>query len=910
MAPTDEQDHKLSGRIESFRDISQLEFNYYEDEVVSPPQSPSLKGRESLVSLQTQPTGSPPESSRSGSGRWARPFSTSSRRKYKPVGNPGSESRLSHITGRTGNGQRAHGARHTRPVETGPFEAIHEGRESADIALLSAAAPISRTEGAYPYPSMSMRPAKRSQNSTSPLTPVARPKEVDEQMKRWQEQEQAGQLTGGLGAGFRPATTIKEEQLLSPASPVMKRTMSFSLRNLSRSATVKVLGQNEADRTGQPVRVIIEEPEVGGDQNAPSPIRPRDSKMDLSFVAGDEAPVAMEELRVMARPGTTLSSRKIQRTETFYPQPNWKPFSMRWPYMVSMILLSILLAVFTELLYRHSAKNGLITFISPSDIAGVEYFAIKFLPTIMAVLYGVLWQMTEFEVKRLEPFYQLSKEQGATAAESLNVDYITSVIFLRPLRSLQRRHYAVAISTVASLLAVSAVPTLSSAMIVLTPDRETRLANPGEPKCISINATWSRLLESVLLLTAVLGAALLFQLRRRRSGLLADVKGIAGLAAMANVSHILMDFKDMDVATHKDIHQKLANRRYQLRNSALVPISHADEGDLNVTQVVMGDQPVPPKDLSANFHLSINPHPLMFRGHGALPFIAATVLFLVFLPLFLFTPVGNFTDYAPWAVTLMAVGIKLGWGALDTTTRLMEPFYILYRRHAPPKTLTLDYTAMPFAWVAVRALLNRHYLVFAVGFGTVMTEVLTVLVASLATVEGSSFAPASLSQQQQQQQRRQQQQQNRQSSSPSSSPSGGIDAGEETVHSFWISLAFATAILAYMSLVAGVVYLRRRRPFLPRQPNTIASVLGYIHQSKMLYDFVGAEKRSGDEMRRYLEGGAGGAAGRTYGLGWCDGRDGRIHCAVDREEMSASYRHGIDFRKSNMPWVEDFGGWA
>lgn len=879
------RDNNLSSRIETFRDISTLHFSHYDDEDVSPLQSPTLKGRESLVSLQDQSSDRTPEPSRSGSGRWTRAFSTSSRRRYHPAAESAEGSRSAHVTTRrAGSGQQkqAHGARHSGPVDTLIVEAIDEGRESVGMALLSAAAPISGTEEANAHPSMILRPGWVS-------------KPVDGQIKIWQEQEQAGQLTGGLGAGFRPASTIKEEELLSPTSPAMKRTMSFSLRKLSRSATAKALGQSEADRTGQPVQVIIEEPEVGEQRSMPSSPNLRDSKVDLSFVAGDEAPVAMEELRTMTKISTTLSSKKLQRIETFYPQPDWKPFSMRWPYLVSMILLSILLAVFTELLFRHSAKNGLVTFTRPSDIAGIKYFAIKFMPTIMAVTHGVLWQMTEFEVKRLEPFYQLSKDQGATAAESLNVDYITSVIFLRPFRSLQRRHYAVTISTVASLLAVSAVPTLSSAMIVLWPDREERLANPDAVKSISINATWSRLLESVLVVTAILGAALLYQLRRRRSGLLADVKGIAGLAAMANVSHILMDFKDMDVATHKDIHQKLANRRYQLRNSALVPMAY-DESDTKVTKLVTGTaQPEQPQDPSANFHLSINPHPLMFRRRGALPFIAGVVLFTVFLPVFLFTAVGNFLDVAPWAVTLMAVGIKLAWGALDTTTRLMEPFHILYRRHAPPKTLTLDYTAMPFAWVAIKALLNRHYLVFAVGFGTVMTEILTVLVTSLATVEGSAFTTPSSSFE------------NRSpdGNDDDSGSRGDIDAGEETVHSFYISLAFALFILIYMSVVATVVFLRRRHFFLPRQPNTIASVLGYIHQSKMLYDFVGTEKKSNTEMGAYLE-----KVGRTYGLGWFEGRDGRIHCGVDQEEMSASYRHGIDFRRSNMPWVEDFGAWS
>lgn len=48
-------------------------------------------------------------------------------------------------------------------------------------------------------------------------------------------------------------------------------------------------------------------------------------------------------------------------------------------------------------------------------LPGYAYFAFKFLPTIIAVSYGVLWQITDFEVKRLEAFYQLSKEGGGSA---------------------------------------------------------------------------------------------------------------------------------------------------------------------------------------------------------------------------------------------------------------------------------------------------------------------------------------------------------------------------------------------------------------------------------------------------------------------------------------------------------------
>lgn len=672
--------------------------------------------------------------------------------------------------------------------------------------------------------------------------------------------------------------------------------MSFSRRklSLSRSATRKALGQNEANRTGQAVQVIVEEPDTEYHGAASNKLSHRGSEIDISFVAGDAMPVDSEELRDLSKRTTTFSSHKVQKLETFYPVPNWKPFSMRWPYLLMLIMLSFTLAGLIEVLYQHSAKRGfLIEFHRPSDIRGIDYFSLKFLPTLLAVIYGVLWQITDFEVKRLEAYYQLSREQGAMAEETLNVDYITSYSFLAPFHALRRRHYAVTVSSIASILAVSAVPTLCAASIILSPDRETRMASPNGPKYISMSAVFSRLNEAVLIIVALLGCGLFYQLSTRRSGLLADVKGIAGLAAMANVCHILMDFKDCDVATHEDIHKKLKKRRYQLRSSALAPMdddnrssTYAKDELARITGQVTAEQKTP-----AKYHLSLNPHPLMFRARGSVPFIVGMALFTILLPIFLFTPLDDMAERAPWVLTALAVCIKLAWGALDTTIRLTEPYFLLYKRHAPPRTLTLDYTATPFAWVAVRALLNGHWLVFAVGFGTVMTEMLTVLVSSLATVEGRAFGP------------------NRPPPSgvvgPGPAPGGtAIDAGEETLHSFWLSLGCATAILVYMMAVAGVVLARRRRPFLPRQPNTIASVLAFIHQSRMLYDFVGTEKKDSDEMLRFLD-----AVGKRYGLGWFEGRDGRTHCGIDEEELSATYRHGVDYSRSNMPWVQDFTEW-
>lgn len=846
--PQGEQQHdgdslsvsQFSCRIESFREITDLDFGgYYHDGAPRlaspcPPSYPMLHGQEHLSELLTQHDGSNSH------------FTQSNSRRVSKFGGSGGYQAV----------DRA--------------EATPEGRESIDIALLPAADPIDGAGNTY---------LKVPQTGPGPEVEVL----------EWQEQEKAGHLSGGLGVGFKPGTTIRETDLLSHDSRGVNRAPSRTISStrrktsLNRSATRKALGQNEADKTGKPVQVIIEDPESDERKDV---IRLRESKVDLSVIAGEAMGLEeLDESQVLKTKSTTFSS-ETKRVETFYPQPNWKPFSMRWPYLSALVILSIVLAALTEVLYQSSAKQPLVSFHTPREIRPAAYFAIKFLPTITAVVFGVLWQITDFEVQRLEAYYQLSREGGATAAETLNIDYITNFSFLRPIRAFQLRQYAVAVSSASSLLAISAVPTLSAASIILTPNRTERLDDPTGLKEILVHPVWSRVLEVVLLLIATMGCVLFYQLNTRRSGLLADVKGIAGLAAMANVSHILMDFKDMDVATHRDIHQRLANHRYVLRNSSLAPLPVEGEDEFSVQEKIFGAQYIEQEKAEPTYHLSLNPQPLMLRAAGSIPFITGIVLFTALIPIFLFTSAGYLTDKAPWVVTALAVCIKLAWGAVDTNVRMMEPYYLLYRRHAPPKTLTLDYTAMPFAWVAFKALLNRHWLVFAVGFGTVMTEILTVLVTSLAAVEGRDFVGLIRA--------------------SASHPAGDdIDAGQETVHSFWISLGMVFFILLYMSVTATVVFLRRRTPFLPRQPNTIASVLAFIHQSKMLYDFVGTEKFCNGQMVRFLE-----DIGKTYGLGWFEGRDGRTHCGVDQEALIAGYRHGLDYSRSNKPWVESFSEWV
>lgn len=746
----------------------------------------------------------------------------------------------------TASARRGGGRKSSIPTFRRPKCTASIQEEEFSLSLLRSAGPMGRS---LPYEAIPEREEPVDTRPAFDITSAMGPMSSHDPafVKELQAQEARGILTGGLGHGIHPESRMRDTELLAGGtlgrgSLIRSFTHRKPIRVLTRKETIQHKAQHEANRRGQVIEVILDEP--------PTDI----SNFDGSHTAWDSD----------GRRSTLIS--EAQKTQTFYPQPNWRPWPMRLPYMTLVIVLSLVLAVVQEVLLRKYQKVHIVRFRRPAEVKPSLYFVVKFVPTLSAVVYGVLWQFIDFEVRRLEAFYQLSKQGGALAAGSINVDYVTSFDTLRPFRALKLGHYAVALSSVATTLAISLVPTFASASVILSPNREERLKHPENNKFLTISPTWSRLLTGTLVVCAACGIGLLFTLQSRRTGLLSDVRGIAGLASMAVVSHILMDFKDMDTAKHREIHQRLKRNRYLLRNSSLAP------DDNNDTLAISKE-----RGQDEETHLSENPHPLMLRPLGFIPFFVTLLGFTGFVPAFLFTRADVVVRKAPWLITAIAVGLKMGWNALETAVRMMEPYYILYKRHAPPAVLTLDYTSMPFGYLPLRALLNSHVIVFLVGFGSIVAEFLTILVAGLATVDGKDFLAdfeGGLSQ----------------------DGSRLNNAGQETLASFSVSLSIVMFILIYMGVVSCLVFLRRRHAFLPRQPNTIASVLAFIHQSKMLYDFVGTEKMSHAQIARKLD------DGKKYGLGWFQGRDGQIHCGVDQEELTSSYKHGVDCKQRNQPW--------
>lgn len=582
------------------------------------------------------------------------------------------------------------------------------------------------------------------------------------------------------------------------------------------------------------------------------------SDVDLSFFEGFQ-PV---------RSSKTFDSNNMNRASTlpeetqsyFFPEdpdvPNWKPFSMRMYYIISLTVLALALAAVEEMLCQKSLQKqrqngGLVAFNDVLNVSTIAFFSWKYLPTMVTIIYAVLFSIMDFDIRRLEPYYQLSQPSGAQAAASLNLDHLTMFQYFVPFKAFHLRQWAVFLSTTANIMASVVAPALQNASLIFVEnDAPGCTDNPdvcpeGETRYwVRIDPGWSRALTASYGVIAVITIILIFQLRRK-SGLLSDPKGIAGIASMATKSHILRDFKGLDQANLGDIHRRLRHRRFVLYKSS----------------IWQGEWSSADEEAYESESRLVSPHPIMLRKFAAWPFLGFMLFCLTGVLVISLTRARKVPNVAPWLPILFATVLKLLFTTFEADVRLMEPFYQLSRGNAlPENSLTLDYQATVYGWMPIKALMNSHWLVALVGVASVALDILTVTVGSF-SVDSYDFLHKLEGKAQSSQ--------------------------DETFTSFWVSLTLSIVILLFVMFTTAFVYWRRHHPFLPREPSTIAAVLAFIYASNMLTDFIDTERLTNSQMEARLKG-----INKRYGLGWVRSRTGDIQCAIDEEPVKSRYVHG------------------
>ncbi|KAF2179852.1 hypothetical protein K469DRAFT_730476 [Zopfia rhizophila CBS 207.26] len=124
--------------------------------------------------------------------------------------------------------------------------------------------------------------------------------------------------------------------------------------------------------------------------------------------------------------------------------PSWKPSALRTWVLIGAILICWALIIVLQLLLNRSNRDGGIIFAPKvSAIPLTHSFLYRYLPTVVAIIYSIFWSWIDLETKRLEPYYQLSKPEGALGKDSLLLHYPFDFIPLVPVKAFRSRHWPV-----------------------------------------------------------------------------------------------------------------------------------------------------------------------------------------------------------------------------------------------------------------------------------------------------------------------------------------------------------------------------------------------------------------------------------------------------------------------------------
>ncbi|KAF5506745.1 hypothetical protein CGCS363_v005268 [Colletotrichum siamense] len=144
----------------------------------------------------------------------------------------------------------------------------------------------------------------------------------------------------------------------------------------------------------------------------------------------------------------------------------WKPLTVSAAVLFSFAFVSFILAVIIEVYAQQSKRYGGLA-LSPSIDAMPYYvkFSYLFLPTIVAVIYSLLWSWIDLDVKRIQPWLEMSRPEGAKATHSIFLDYPYEFVAFAPLRAFRRRHWATFYSGTVMILIFWLITPLQSAIL-------------------------------------------------------------------------------------------------------------------------------------------------------------------------------------------------------------------------------------------------------------------------------------------------------------------------------------------------------------------------------------------------------------------------------------------------------------
>lgn len=162
-----------------------------------------------------------------------------------------------------------------------------------------------------------------------------------------------------------------------------------------------------------------------------------------------------------------------------------------------------------------------------------HYFLGAYFPTLLAVVYGILWNTILSGITEITPFLQLTRPGGATAKESLFLEYQNASLWHLLVSSIKHHNGLVFAGTMATLIITTAIA-LAAEVFYIGISGTCRETGKGSDctRYLGINRNLAWVECGMLLIILMVVAFVIFAMRKRNTGLSAKATSIAGIATL------------------------------------------------------------------------------------------------------------------------------------------------------------------------------------------------------------------------------------------------------------------------------------------------------------------------------------------------------------------------------------------
>ncbi|THW14865.1 hypothetical protein D6D24_05255 [Aureobasidium pullulans] len=196
--------------------------------------------------------------------------------------------------------------------------------------------------------------------------------------------------------------------------------------------------------------------------------------------------------------GATISERSIELSVwseddkkalvSSTPRKPWTPLTLKAYFLIPTILASGALIVVLQIyLDRSNRDSGIIFAPNIDDLSLDRKFPYLYLPTIVSLVLSFIWTWLDLDVRRLQPFIELSKEEGARGDDSLLLHYPFDFVAFVPFTSAKRRHWPVFSASLAVVIIFwGLTPLQSSIFATKTVEKSIEVATARSTSYLSL----------------------------------------------------------------------------------------------------------------------------------------------------------------------------------------------------------------------------------------------------------------------------------------------------------------------------------------------------------------------------------------------------------------------------------------